>query len=573
MADVSLATLTPSPASLSTVPPEILCLVIANLDPISLINLAQTSTQLRILISPSRQHFVDRLLALELLPQHGGIVPIFHARENKLTPSWSDPSWASSKYACAGCLKLLPHMLFDNRSILNLGLRKPPPGSLEATKLTDWEPNYGPGAHWRRHRSERLAQKQAEKVLRQKYNSAVNGLNRPAPPPGQGQWPTPPTAAQIAEDDALALSVEMTLCGNARHKRFCNECRFQRGDFAWQTKQLAAMGVPVANYPEVPIVKSRMVHLPGNLDRFLPGLCGPLLPADITKERHWAVMRSNQDEATTSQMLLWTVRCPGCQKWHEWAAFRRFSEKPERMDMVYSHMGSWPGDDSYGDWGSDEEDEPSDNFVSKSVWNPEMLAKGWAKSQVEFAKSFKCNRCLAAAQGRGQLAQQLGAAAAQLVEEELMGLHAKLRFGWEMLDKDFFAPGGKLNRTKYEAVRQEVWGGIKWRWVYDQLLFDFNNTIRPLEMDGEKDEDADIDSNKVLLDLGRRLRRFKAFIEDEADEDDREEIMQKWFKLWVEDYDIMERTLQPMRDLLDKVKKEPGWLADYVLEKDPYRIM
>ncbi|KAK1835315.1 hypothetical protein QBC39DRAFT_430916 [Podospora conica] len=65
---------------LLSMPFEVLCAIVLLLDPISLIAASQTSRALRTFINPTRHDFIQRLLALKLLPESGGIVPLLRRR-------------------------------------------------------------------------------------------------------------------------------------------------------------------------------------------------------------------------------------------------------------------------------------------------------------------------------------------------------------------------------------------------------------------------------------------------------------------------------------------------------------
>lgn len=121
-------------------PSEILCPIVVSLDPISLINLSQTSRGFRHFIQPTKAHFLQHVLALELLPENNGrncVLPLFDDRSNSNT---NDQDWEGVRYACAGCLRLRSYMFFDPQAISKLGFKKPPPWSTEANRATDWEP-------------------------------------------------------------------------------------------------------------------------------------------------------------------------------------------------------------------------------------------------------------------------------------------------------------------------------------------------------------------------------------------------------------------------------------------------
>ncbi|KAK1759962.1 hypothetical protein QBC47DRAFT_373362 [Echria macrotheca] len=286
-------------------PLELVWEVIGFLDPISLITLSQTCRCLRYVIQPNRGHFVQRLLALELLPEYGGIVPKFRSRDNELVPSWDSPEWDRNLYACGGCMKLRHHMHFDNHSILRLKWRKPPLDSLEARKLTDW----GPPSESRRHvvgfsRRRTMPDEDLE-YARRLYHGVANGevLDRG-------------TLLRIdMEDmklfDLVAEGAEREVCGRHRHQRRCHDCRLQLGYFSRPTDQHGTA--------DAPIVRSRMRAFPDFLERYFPGLFAPLSPKRTPRNfRVWHVRR-------TISLALYMAFCVGCKTWQEFASFRKYS--------------------------------------------------------------------------------------------------------------------------------------------------------------------------------------------------------------------------------------------------------
>ncbi|CAG9947003.1 unnamed protein product [Clonostachys rosea f. rosea IK726] len=106
---------------LRSLPLELQHLVIQSLDPIGLISLSQTGRFYRQLINPNRKEQVERLLALECLHEYGGDRPILHPDSDKAVagPDWHRDAWPEHhRWACAVCLRLLPHNHFDNHSLL-----------------------------------------------------------------------------------------------------------------------------------------------------------------------------------------------------------------------------------------------------------------------------------------------------------------------------------------------------------------------------------------------------------------------------------------------------------------------
>ncbi|KAK5657882.1 hypothetical protein OQA88_2431 [Cercophora sp. LCS_1] len=290
-------------ANLDLLLPELLSSIVINLDPISVISLSQTSRYLRLFISPSHFHFAQRLLALELLPEHGGgVVPLFRGRDNRLTPPFEHQSWKNAKYACCGCMRLRHHMWFGNHSILGLGLRKPPPDSVEATRLTDWVPDSDGMATRRILHARRQAEAESRATARMQYHRASTGVY---------------LSASLAVDDMgpidkRAEQAEKLICGVDRIKRRCLECRFNRGD--WNRTTADSYGTP-----ESPLVISRKVGFLDLFERCFPGF-SPQLPQDQLPTLFRVMGTSKKHEKTT----LHVARCFLCHQWQEMAAFRIF---------------------------------------------------------------------------------------------------------------------------------------------------------------------------------------------------------------------------------------------------------
>lgn len=296
-------------ASFPALPIEILHHIICHLDPISLIALSQTSAWLRGIIHPIRHDFNRRLLALELLPEHGGIVPLFRGRDNQLTPSWDSDEWRSNKYACCGCMKLLPHMMFDNHAILRAPYRKPPPGSIEAQRagMTDWEP-LQPSIRWKHIQSRTDHDREEQRVRRAAVSDRYRELVAPAGQP----------FARVSHDRAVAAEeeAERYLCGASRHRRRCLECKYQRGDWSKPGAQLGNK--------EAPIVVSRQRDFFRGWERYFTSLLVPLPPD--RGPRTWKVYGV---VSTGSPWTLYAARCPCCSLWHELSAFRQWPDAAE----------------------------------------------------------------------------------------------------------------------------------------------------------------------------------------------------------------------------------------------------
>ncbi|KAK4448633.1 hypothetical protein QBC34DRAFT_465594 [Podospora aff. communis PSN243] len=280
-------------AALSNLPAEVLCDVFQQLDPISLISLSQTSSRFRSLIQPTREDLVQRLLALELLPEAGGITPIFQPAENSWSPpcTLESPEWRANRYACCVCLRLRHHMWFDRRSITNVRTRKPLPGSREATKLTTWEP-FNRGMRQRRAR-ERTAEEWEDLGLeRDDYHYYCNGWTRF-------------NRGGFVDRGVLA---EVEICGTERHKRACIECRQARGDL------------------RTLVVKSREVPFTDGLERHFPGLINFLMErkpsvALLPPRRPLPIIGRRRQDTTHFPCALYVAFCSSCEGWYELSGF------------------------------------------------------------------------------------------------------------------------------------------------------------------------------------------------------------------------------------------------------------
>ncbi|KAF7364614.1 Signal recognition particle, SRP54 subunit, GTPase [Mycena venus] len=475
--------------SFPSLPTEILCTIIRLVDPIGLISLSQSSRAFRALIQPSQDDFVQRLLALELDPAVGGIVR-FRSRDNDLMPPWNDAeAWKAIRFACVGCMKLLPHTRFSNQNLLQLRRRKPPPGSREANRITDWEPSAGGDAKARGLRLQ-------ERARREKEDRAAVRFEL--------EWSSDAEVATVDERDAWA---ETILSGAHRTRRRCNECRFRRGDFARPTR--ANVGTAA-----VPVLKSRRVEFTSVLNRYFPGLL-PRMPLEMVP----LLFKIYKDNVRTEHFTLYHARCPGCAVWQELGAFR--------VGLPYEH-------------------------ATPSL----MLEERRQQLQGEdvFA-TLLCNRCLCARHGRARLGEELAAFAAKLLDAEYDWKEYQLRFGWKNLEETFRLRRRKKDRSS--RMFQEIIAGLPWVEAKDigdgRKMLDFDRC------------DPD--------DLRQRIVRLRVLVETEMTEEKRKEFLKnKWFRLWLEEYEKNE-TWAAMLKELRSTSARPDALVDFVLEKDPYRVI
>ncbi|KAK0622828.1 hypothetical protein B0T14DRAFT_564243 [Immersiella caudata] len=239
----------------------------------SLISLSQSSRWFRTLIQPSRENFVRRLLALELLPEES-------------------PEWRANKHACLSCMKLRNHMCFDNGSILSLRMRKPLPGSREAARLeeTDWQ-SFNRGERQKRERKRAAQERQSLNMEREGYHFYCNAGYR---------------LTDAFENQALLA--ELRISGTERYKRTCIECKLARSSL------------------QTAVFKSREVPFTDALERHFPGL-GDFLHEHTPEtglallSRPLLLIESERQDRTHMPCLLYTAFCGACQRWYKLAGF------------------------------------------------------------------------------------------------------------------------------------------------------------------------------------------------------------------------------------------------------------
>jgi hypothetical protein len=471
------------------VPAEVLQQIVCELDPISLIALSQTSKSWRAFINPTRHDYIQRLLALELMPEYGGMVPLFNEFLQKLSPPWDSSEWDSNKYACCCCMKLRTHMMFDNHAILRRPYRKPPPGSVEASKasLTDWEP-LEPSVRWRRIQ-ERAAQAREEqrRWARVAYWKKDNALTNP---PGQ-QF-----ARESGPNQDTEHEVQMYLTGTARQKRRCIECQHRLNIWSGpHTRRDSSDNAPA--------VISRQALFLSQWDRHFPGLVEP--PPPEKRPRYW---RTLSESAAGLLLSLYLIRCPFCETWQRDSAFREW------------RLHEW----------------------------------GFRPRRRTSNDPHICNRChLETRRDPDLLAQELSAGALTMFREHRDYVLSQLQFGWRFIYDDFNnAKNAATSLAEHKALADEILGGLKW-------------------LGRRRTSVALAPSN--LPDLRRRFELYKDFIySDKVDPDKRAEILQSWFKLWVEDYEKAEQMYYWLSKQIAWLEGDANAVLNYVLERDPYRI-
>ncbi|KAM7187773.1 hypothetical protein V8F20_010830 [Naviculisporaceae sp. PSN 640] len=511
-------------ASITTLPPELLYPIIQGLDPASLISLSQANKFFRWFINPQRTHFVQRLLALELLPEHGGLVPSFHARENKIIPWTDDPAWDTNRYACPGCLRLLTHRMFDNHSILGLALRKPPPGSEEATRLTDWEPLGDEAARWKRIQAHNNSERQRLLRFRSQYTTATRS-------DGDGvhnNFLAESDDEDSDEDDRQAEEAEKVLCGRSRHRRLCLECKRSRGVYARRTR--CNVGTS-----DVPIILTRQVHAPDEISLFFPrslhGVPEPPRPR---------VMRVLRPGCTVALVTPVVVFCPGCSTWQDMLAFRKHS-------LTILHLPADPT--SY--WNRDPEDSVKAHY-----------------------SRLRCNHCLASDLGIEALGKELLQLFGNLADRSLSEAQGRLIWGWQNFIGEFFqspsSSHGLLNQDEYRDARDRIFGPKrKAAMLRCQKLCD--TAYGPAKQGTRKIHTFDAPAREAAKELSRLLNDLRKFLRDEVKPAHRAEVTDSWQGAWLEDYEDHEQIVWYTHHILASVRNNPQRLVDYALHPDRFR--
>lgn len=311
--------------SFLALPVEIHLLIIPLLDPIALIAFAQTNSYLRKTISPQRVHFIERLLALEIIPLHGGATPLIDVYGTSVTPSFDDlTAWDEIRYACASCIRLKRHTAFSNPSILRLRTRKPPTDSRAAQELTSWNAPCALRVAYLRRQAIKFVLANEAKTQSANYLAAKEDQDADLQSWLVSHGHTPPSAF-------IALRVsraEAQLAGTQRYRRTCNECRFARGDFIRHeiNRNVNRRFNCGANSGDsaTPVIASRPRTFGDSIARYFPELISGTSSADGSEVDTFPVRRKIY--RTGRRFDIWRtycVRCPECEVWQELSAFRR----------------------------------------------------------------------------------------------------------------------------------------------------------------------------------------------------------------------------------------------------------
>ncbi|CAM1503094.1 Fc.00g078700.m01.CDS01 [Cosmosporella sp. VM-42] len=433
---------------LELLPTEIQCSIYRLLDPISLISASQTCSRLRHIIKPTRTHLIERLLALECLPDVGGPSYVLH-REGRPEPDWDNPGWTSMRFACSGCLRLLPHTSFNAQHILRLGYRKPMPQSTAAIAKPSWEPSLH-GKHWgKRYWQKHGKREEEDRRTRRRYATAViyryswhlkvrhdgtlrarlNTLQKSGIPEFQDMNFDKFSRLSQRQDHRMLereiMSIEDGRCGFKRRLRKCLECRFRQGELKPHMND---------GTPEVPIVQTRFVRFPSNLDRWFLGL------SEVLKRNRPSFNNLSSPihhyNARAGYWPLCMVRCSSCEHWQEMRAFR-ISGGLEKRAFV-DGIGS--------------QDEKGEEITDK------------------YLHKLRCNRCFVKERGRVELGKILVKWLDELLLFELLQLQRTLYY-WKPSSFRVRDMSGEHKReaTKMDMMEKPNGKGLDEVWTREDV--------------------------------------------------------------------------------------------------------
>ncbi|KAF5647646.1 uncharacterized protein FTJAE_1702 [Fusarium tjaetaba] len=272
----------PLPPSLKTLPPELKEMIARLVDPIGLFSLRFIDKPFRRIIQPQKQQYIEHLLALECRVKYGG--PPLPFRSLFGRPVWRGSAFLAtrSRWACAGCVQLLPYYHFQNKFLAWVIWRKPRPKCPAAKIITSWEP-------------------------------VRAMMATPTPLPADGGRSIQNLFGFLEERFwGLVLNQEVLnrARGTSRHHRKCNECLFRDGFFDLAT---IARNHGMFGTERFPIISIEYHLIRSPVDRYFPGILD-------TMQQGRPVLSFLQ--VIPTPWTLWMARCPRCAKWQELRAFR-----------------------------------------------------------------------------------------------------------------------------------------------------------------------------------------------------------------------------------------------------------
>ena len=514
-------------------------------------------------MKPARKHFAERLLALEIEPEHGGPAFIYHARENRLEPDWNEDAWDHMRWACTHCLRLLRHAAFDNHSLLRLRNRKPAPGSPAAKRysgVTSWEPVESRALSRSEERKKRVLvfwERGQEKILRKQYHVATTKSLNTVRSTYTTQVRTSYLRAAELEEvkelsdsqldlltegqehallDRAARRIEGLRAGSHRHLRKCNECRFQRGQFKHgptilqraqhpgQPDSLTLVFNNNKGTAQVPLLRSRRLKFATPFDRYFPGIA-PYMTAE-RPDFILPLWRIYREDVSYMASTLYMARCPSCTTWQELRAFR------------------WPP----RGWGYGE-------FIGVGLW----MREAELAAHTEEVNNMQCNKCVHDKLGHAELAQHLSAFMKAELETESRAALDILSDGWRILQRLSTQPS-------YEQ-RSQVKQVLK-------SLESAHRKFTQIKHDGGWNE-IDINANHLDDNLAVMNRRRLEWLQIRVDEQVlANSCIEQWksFGVWQDEWDEAIEYWRWTKAWLEEIKKEPEKVVRWALERDSWKL-
>ncbi|KAF5628812.1 hypothetical protein F52700_7905 [Fusarium sp. NRRL 52700] len=222
--------------SLRNLPTELKEQIARFVDPIGLFSLRLIDNNFRRIIQPQRQQYVEHLLALECSRGYGGcFIPFTNVHGR---PLWIDAHALATRarWACTGCVRLLPYYHFQHQFLTDLSWQKPLPGFPTDNIITSWEPGH-----------------------------AGRNLRVVAPLLGNGD------RRLLDYYNVNPRLWWIFYAGRYRHLRRCNECRFRNPNIA----NIASFN-NMYGTESFPIVAIETHIFTSPLDRYFPGIPNPM---------------------------------------------------------------------------------------------------------------------------------------------------------------------------------------------------------------------------------------------------------------------------------------------------------
>lgn len=310
--------------------------------------------------------------------------------------------------------------------------------------------------------------------------------------------------------DTNMLHLEKYICGTARHLRRCNECRYERGDFRRHT---------TSNYntSEVPIIKSRRRKFHTNFERYFPGLFPDLFPP--SEQRYRSMRAPHRRDAHLNPWVLSMARCKRCGLFKELAAFRHGG-----IFQYWKPSG-------HASW-------------LHRIPNGEGARPGSTESRF-------CSPCFAELHGPGALLESLAGFALTIAEADLSDTARFLQFGWATVVHH----EGWLWQIAHQSPRN---AGLAAK------------ALRVLNLSGSghgEEGIKEVRSEELDMEALHTLHQeISRFVHHEASEESKEH-MRDWvvFRIWLEDYEKGERAYLAFREIVRRIKANPGLLVDYAM--------